>query len=175
MTDILRYPIGPWQAPSSISLEWRARHLEQLAALPAELAAAVSGLTDEQLATPYRPGGWTVRQVVHHVADSHLNGYLRHKFALTEDRPTIKPYDENAWAALPDTHLDVEVSLRLIAALHTRWHLLLRALPSEAFQRRYRHPEAGEMTLDVSLANYAWHGRHHVAHITSLRSREGWD
>ena len=137
---------------------------------------AIRGLNEKQLDTPYRDGGWTVRQVVHHVPDSHLNAYTRVKLALTENAPTIKPYDEAAWAALPDSRsTPIETSLRMLEALHERWTGLLRSMKPEDFQRRFTHPEHGKtFTLDWLVAMYAWHGRHHVAHITSLRERMGW-
>lgn len=175
MTEDLRYPIGPWQPPAGpVSAAWRANHIRDIAELPAQMRAAVAGLSDAQLDTPYRPGGWSVRQVVHHVADSHANGYIRQKLALTEANPTIKPYDEERWAELPDSHLPIDVSLRMIDAIHERWAALLRALPTERFAVPYQHPQSGPQTLDSSLSNYSWHGRHHVAHITELRKREGW-
>lgn len=175
MAPDLRYPIGPWRAPQGeISRDWRDNHIRDIAALPAQMRAAVAGLDEAQLDTPYRPGGWTVRQVVHHVADSHANGYVRQKLALTEANPTIKPYDEARWAELPDSRLPIDVSLRMLDAIHERWVALLRALPAERFSAPYLHPDAGPQTLDSSLSNYSWHGRHHVAHITGLRTREGW-
>jgi uncharacterized damage-inducible protein DinB len=135
----------------------------------------VKGLTDEQLDTPYRSGGWTVRQVVHHVPDSHLNSYVRFKLALTEDNPTIKPYEEGRWAELSDSNsTPVEVSLTLLESLHDRWVRLLRSLTPEQWKRTFRHPELGEMTLEKTLALYAWHGKHHVAHITELRKERSW-
>jgi len=144
-----------------------------IAELPTRLRAAVAGLTDAQLDTPYRPGGWTVRQVVHHVADSHLNAYIRLKFALTEEKPAIKPYDQDAWAGLADSRLPVEMSLATLDGVHARWTGLYRSLTDEQFGRTFRHPEIGTVTLDRQLQMYAWHGRHHVAHITALREREG--
>ena len=139
------------------------------------MRAAVAGLTPEQLDTPYRPGGWTVRQVVHHVPDSHINSYVRFKLALTEEEPTIKPYDEARWAKLADTATTpVEVSLTLLDSLHSRWVPLLQSLTEADFARQFRHPELGMVRLDRNLALYAWHGKHHVAHITSLRERMGW-
>jgi len=175
MTEDLRYPIGPWQPPAGpVSAAWRANHIRDIADLPAQMRAAVAGLDDAQLDTPYRTGGWTVRQVVHHVADSHANGYIRQKLALTEANPTIKPYDEERWAGLPDTTLPIDVSLRMLDAIHERWASLLRALPAERFSAPYQHPQSGPQTLDSSLSNYSWHGRHHVAHITELRKRENW-
>jgi uncharacterized damage-inducible protein DinB len=142
---------------------------------PAKLRAAVRGLSNQQLDTPYREGGWTVRQVVHHVPDSHLNSYIRFKWAMTEDEPTIKPYYEDRWAELQDSKVTpIEVSLTLLESLHQRWMLLLRSFREEDWKRKLRHPELGEMTLDHMLSLYAWHGRHHVAHITSLRERMGW-
>jgi len=139
------------------------------------LRAAVAGLRPEQLDTPYRPGGWTVRQVVHHVPDSHMNSYMRFKLALTEDEPTIKPYDEKLWAELADTPATpVEVSLTLLESMHDRWVRLLRSLQDAHFERQFRHPELGVVRLDRNLALYAWHGKHHVAHITSLRERMSW-
>jgi uncharacterized damage-inducible protein DinB len=171
----LRYPIGKFQPPASVTDAERAVLVDQIAALPAELRSAVSTLDDTQLDTPYREGGWTVRQVVHHVPDSHVNAYTRFKLALTEDVPTIKTYEEAQWAELPEARLaPIGVSLALLEALHHRWVLLLRVLAPAQFARTFRHPELGLMTLDQQIALYAWHGRHHLAHITSLRTRMGW-
>ncbi len=175
MTQDLRYPIGPWVPPKgAVSPAERAGFIADIAALPAQMRAAVAALSNAQLDTPYRPGGWTVRQVVHHVADSHANGYVRQKLALTEQNPVIKPYDEERWAELPDVTLPLDVSLRMLDSIHERWAALLRALPAERFSAQYQHPQSGQQTLDSSLSNYSWHGKHHVAHITSLRQREGW-
>lgn len=175
MTD-LRYPIGTFTPPAPITDEHRRTWLDEIAGAPAALRAAVDGLTAEQIATQYRPDGWTVRQVVHHVADSHLNAYTRFKLTLTEDEPTIKPYDQARWAELGDTHtVPLEVSLTLLDALHQRWVALIRSMTPADFQRRYRHPETGKSyALEDVLGLYAWHGRHHVAHITELRKRNGW-
>jgi len=174
MTD-LRYPIGEFSYPGEETADERRRAIDEIEATPVRLRAAVQGLSPQQLDTPYRPGGWTVRQVVHHVPDSHLNAYTRFKLALTEDEPTIKPYDEARWAELADVRTaPLGVSFRLLEALHQRWVLLLRSLRPEDFRRTLRHPERGVMSLDQTLCYYAWHGRHHVAHITSLRERMGW-
>ena len=175
-TSDLRFPVGRFERPAGpLAPERRARLIDDIAAAPAALRRAVEGLGDAQLDTPYRPGGWTVRQVAHHVPDSHMNAYVRLKLALTEDEPTIKPYDEARWAELADTRdTPVETSLALLDALHRRWVTLLRSLPPQAFARTFRHPEMGVMSLDQLVALYAWHGRHHVAHVTSLREREGW-
>lgn len=174
MTD-LRYPIGKFTYDENLTEDQKRAFLDDVAQAPANLRAAVKGLSETQLDTAYRPGGWTVRQVVHHVPDSHLNSYVRFKLALTEDEPTIKPYAEDRWAELPDTKATpVEVSLVLLESLHDRWVRLLRSLTPEEWKRTFRHPEMGAMTLEKTLALYAWHGRHHVAHITALRSREGW-
>src|SRR5216684_2529580 len=174
MTD-LRYPIGKFSyegPPTPPQIQELLHHIEQA---PSRLRAAVTGLSEQQLETPYRPGGWTVRQVVHHVPDSHLNAYTRFKLALTEDEPTIKPYDEARWAELADVRTaPLGVSFRLLEALHQRWVLLLRSLRPEDYRRTLRHPERGVMSFDQTLCYYAWHGRHHVAHITSLRERMGW-
>jgi uncharacterized damage-inducible protein DinB len=172
----LRYPVGKFKFPDAASEADRAAWLADIERTPAAMRAAVKGLTAAQVDTPYRPDGWTVRQVVHHVPDSHLNAYCRFKLALTEDTPTIKPYDESAWAKLPDTRdTPIEVSLTMLDVLHQRWMILLRRLTADDLKRTFRHPEHGRvLTLDQTLALYAWHGRHHVAHITSLRSREGW-
>ncbi len=149
--------------------------IDQIAAAPVRMREAIARLSPAQLDTPYREGGWTVRQVVHHVPDSHLNSYIRFKLALTEDVPTIKPYDEARWAELSDTHsTPIKTSLAMLDALHDRWVRLLRSMSETDFQRQLRHPELGTMTLDTLLALYSWHGRHHVAHITSLRQRRGW-
>lgn len=171
----LRFPVGKFKIPESLTGAARIAMVEQIAETPAKLRAAVAGLGDSQLDTPYRPGGWTVRQVVHHVPDSHLNSYTRFRLALTEDEPTIKPYREDQWAELPDARtLPVEVSLQLLENLHTRWVTLLRSMNDEQWKRAFRHPDLGTMTLEQSAALYAWHGRHHTAHITSLRDRRGW-
>jgi uncharacterized damage-inducible protein DinB len=174
MTDP-RYPIGKFQPPPSVTDSDRAAFVDQIAALPGDLRAAVSGFDDARLDTPYRDGGWTVRQVVHHVPDSHLNAYTRFKLALTEDRPTIKTYEEAQWAELPEARsAPIGVSLALLDALHQRWVLLLRVLAPGQFARSFRHPDLGLMTLDQLVAMYAWHGRHHVAHISALSSRMDW-
>ena len=176
MTELenLRYPIGRFTPPASSSAAARAEHITALRYLPGNLQAAVSGLTNPQLNTPYRDGGWTVRQLVHHIADSHANAYVRSKLALTEDWPTIKPYDEAAWARLTDSRLPTDCSLAMIAALHERWVALLESLSDSDFERGYVHPENGRQTLATVLALYAWHSRHHTAHIISLRTRENW-
>jgi len=174
MTD-LRYPIGKFTYTGTLTDSQKQDALTEIARTPSNLRSAVKGLGDEQLDTPYRPGGWTVRQVVHHLPDSHLNSYVRFKLALTEDEPTIKPYAEDRWAELADTKATpIEVSLTLLDSLHDRWVRLLRSLTAEDWKRTFRHPEMGVMTLDKTLALYAWHGRHHVTHITALRDREGW-
>lgn len=171
----LQYPVGKFRPQPEWSEAEIAENVAAIAQLPSLLRQAVAGLTDEQLDTPYRPGGWTVRQVVHHLADSHLNSYVRFRLALTEDRPTIKPYDERAWAELPDAKaIPVAVSLQLLEALHERWITLLHSLSPTDRQRVFIHPESGENSLTKAIALYAWHGRHHLAHITSLREREGW-
>jgi uncharacterized damage-inducible protein DinB len=171
----LRYPIGKYEPKTTLTPAERADAIDQIAATPKRLRDAVAGLSQRQFDTPYRPGGWTVRQVVHHIPDSHLNSYIRFKLALTEDEPTIKPYEEALWANLQDSRdTPVEISLTLLEALHHRWDVLLRSLPPEDFSRRLRHPASGTMTLDNMVSHYAWHGRHHVAHINSLREREGW-
>jgi len=175
----LRYPIGKfeWIPPENEEqmATRRVHYIDALAKLPSNMASAVKGLNPERLDTPYRPGGWTVRQVVHHVPDSHLNAYVRFKLALTEHNPTIRPYDEGAWAKLPDSAVTpVEVSLQLLAALHSRWVDLVRSMQPSDFVRTLIHPERGTLTLDHMLAMYAWHSAHHTAHITSLRERMGW-
>jgi hypothetical protein len=174
MSD-LRYPLGRYEAPDPVTAAQRAAWIADLAAAPAALRAAVEGLSDDRLDTPYRPGGWTVRQVVHHVPDSHLNAYCRFKLALTEDAPTIKPYEEARWAELPDSAGPVAPSLDILDGLHARWVALLRAMPEAAWSRTFVHPEHGRaLRLDWTLGLYAWHGKHHTAHVTALRDREGW-
>jgi uncharacterized damage-inducible protein DinB len=174
MSD-LRYPMGTFKYEGELVDEGRRRAIGDIEVAPARLRAALEGLLPQQLDTPYRAGGWTVRQVVHHLADSHMNAYARFRLALTEAEPTIKPYDETRWAELSDARTaPVEISLALLESLHRRWVMLLRSLAPGDFARRFRHPEHGLMTLEKNLALYAWHGRHHVAHITSLRERMGW-
>jgi hypothetical protein len=171
----LRYPIGPFKAVLPVTTELRAASIDAIAGLPPRMREAVAGLDDRQLDTRYRPEGWTVRQVVHHVADSHMNGLIRTKLALTEDTPTIKPYDEKAWSTLSDMTLPIGVSLDLLTAVHTRWVMVLRSMRPDGFSRAFIHPELGaEITLDYHLQNYAWHSHHHLGHITELRRREGW-
>ncbi len=172
--DELQYPIGKfdWQGPMTPAT--RAGAIEAIAALPGEIREAVAGLTATQMATPYRPGGWTLTQVVHHVADSHMNGFNRIKLGLTEDNPTIKPYDEAAYARLADVALAPETSLQLLDALHARWSAVLASMHEAHFQRTIVHPENGRATLDRFVHQYGWHSRHHVSHITGLRQRQGW-
>ena len=171
----LRYPVGKFTLRDALTPAQRAEAIRQIAATPKSLRDAVAGFSREQFNTPYRPGGWTVRQVVHHLPDSHMNSYIRLKLALTENEPTIKTYEENLWAELADSReASVEVSLTLLEALHERWGILLRSMPAEDFSRRLRHPEHGAMSVDNLVSLFAWHGRHHIAHITSLREREGW-
>lgn len=174
MTD-LQFPIGRFKLEGAPTNEDIRRAIDDIAEAPAKLRAAVEGLSPAQLDTPYRPGGWTVRQVVHHVPDSHLNSYCRFKLALTEDEPTIKPYHEDRWAELDDARTaPVEVSLALLEPLHNRWVLMLRLLAPSDFERTFRHPDIGVLSLAKTVCLYAWHGRHHAAHITSLRERLGW-
>jgi hypothetical protein len=174
-TDDLRYPIGRFQLDLEPTPAKQQAWRDAIRALPSELGHALAGLDDTQLDTPYREGGWTLRQVVHHVADSHVNAYVRLRLALTEEDPTIKPYDEARWAELPDARtLPVEVSLTLLTALHARWSALLDTLRGEHYARLLRHPEQGLRNVDWLLQVYAWHGRHHVAHIRALRARQGW-
>lgn len=172
--DNLRYPIGRFSRGDSNAPQIRAAHIDALRQLPARLRASVEGLSDAQLDTPYREGGWTVRQVVHHLADSHVNSVVRFKLALTEDWPTVKTYDEAAWARLSDSNQPIDGSLVFIDALHARWVALLESLSDADFQKGFNHPASGRQTLADSLALYAWHGRHHTAHITGLRERMRW-
>jgi uncharacterized damage-inducible protein DinB len=177
MNDELRYPVGRFEPPASVTPADRAGFIDVIANAPARMRAAVAGLDDSQLDAPYRPGGWTVRQVVHHVPDSHMNAYVRFRLALTEPNPVIRPYNEADWAQLPDARSGpVAYSLALLESLHARWVALLRAMTDEDFARTYRHPDQPGRDLPLSevLANYAWHSRHHVAHITRLRDRMGW-
>ena len=172
--DVLRFPTGRFHRPASLDADARERAIDIIARTPARLRDAVRGLTTEQIETPYRPGGWTVRQVVHHVPDSHMNAFIRFKLALTENVPTIKPYEESEWAKLADTRLPLETSLTLLDAVHERWLAILRAMTPTDFERELIHPESGRQRLDQVLALYAWHGPHHTAHVTSLRERMGW-
>jgi len=174
MTDP-RFPIGKFHYEGVPSEEQRDKFIADIAQTPLTLRAAVEGLSEPQLDTPYREGGWTVRQVVHHVPDSHMNAYIRFKLALTEDEPTIKPYAEDRWAELADTKsTPVDASLVMLDSLHQRWVELLRSLEPNDWKRQFRHPERGVVSLEMNLAMYAWHGRHHVAHVTELRRQMGW-
>lgn len=173
--ETLRFPTGRFVAVATSEPQQRERWRDAVAGTPARLRAAVEGLDEDQLDTPYRNGGWTVRQVVHHVVDSHVNAYVRFKLGLTEEGPAIKPYDEAAWAELPDGRSpDIETSLVLLEALHRRWVRVIDGMEEADFARRLLHPEIGEITLDTLLQLYAWHGPHHVAHVTGLRERRGW-
>lgn len=173
--DPLRYPVGRFTRKPSIDASERAALIDAIDATPEQMAAAVLNLSPQQLDTPYREGGWTVRQVVHHVVDSHMNAYIRMRLAATEDNPPIKAYDENQWAQLADSRgAPIELSVPFLAALHARWVWWLRTLNDSTFARGIVHPERGAMTIDDLLQLYGWHGRHHVAHITSLRDRMGW-
>jgi hypothetical protein len=170
----LRYPVGCFVAPAVISPNERTGAIATLAELPEKLRNAVDGLSLAQLRTPYRGDGWTVLQTVHHIADSHMNAFIRVKLSLTEDWPTVKPYDEAAWAKLHDVAAPVEWSLELIESLHARWVMLLQSLDDQQWKRGCNHPQSGPMTVELATLTYAWHSRHHVAHITHLRIREDW-
>jgi hypothetical protein len=174
MTEDFRYPLGKFDWSVVPDVKLRRPAIAAIADLPVRMREAVEGLTDRQLDTAYRPDGWTVRQVVHHVVDSHTNGFLRTKFALTEDTPAIKAYDEKSWALLADARLPIDVSLAILDGLHARWTAIWRSLDAAQWLRAYRHPEHDIVTLDQQVQGYAWHSRHHVAHITELRRREGW-
>ncbi len=170
-----KFPIGKFNGQPPANEQERQKFLRDIEETPSNLRTAIKGLSEQQLNTPYREGGWTVRQVIHHVPDSHLNSYIRFKWALTEDEPTIKPYYEDRWAELPDSrNTPVEVSLTLLDSLHQRWTTLLHSFSNEDWKKSFRHPELGVVSLEKALALYAWHGRHHVAHITALRERMGW-
>ena len=169
-----RYPIGDFNPPAVITPDMRRPAIDVIAALPAQMRDAVRGLSESQLDTPYRPGGWTVRQLVHHVADSHMNGFIRLKLALTEANPTIKPYEQDEFAKLDDMRLPIDISLALLDGLQARWAAVWTSMTPDQFARTFDHPELGIVTLDRHLQHYAWHSRHHVAHITRLREREGW-
>jgi hypothetical protein len=171
----LRYPIGPFQFPERVDPVQRRLYVAQIGDAPAQLRVAVAGLSDEQLNTPYRPAGWTVRQLVHHLPDSHLNSYVRFRLALTEDNPTVKAYQEDRWAELADARTGPpEPSLQLLESLHARWIALLSSLTETEWNRTFQHPEVGLVRLEQNAALYAWHGRHHIAHIMLLRERMGW-
>jgi uncharacterized damage-inducible protein DinB len=173
--DPARYPVGKFEMPSSFTEADRKSRLTDIEALPRKMREAVKDLSQQQLDTPYREGGWTVRQVVHHVPDSHMNALIRFKLALTEDIPTIKPYKEAEWAKLADAQMPVDVSLNLLDAVHARWVAILKAMTPEQWARQFTHPEMGKtVSLDQTLALYSWHSRHHLAHITELKKRKGW-
>jgi uncharacterized damage-inducible protein DinB len=170
-----RYPIGKYAYDGPLSPEQRTKLIDDIAHAPDALRAAVQGLSPQQIETPYREGGWTVRQVTHHVPESHMNAYIRFKLALTEDSPTIKPYMEDRWAKLADVEsTPLEVSLTLLDSVHQRWVCLLNSLQPQDWKRTFTHPEMGSVSLEKSLALYSWHGKHHVAHITELRKKMGW-
>lgn len=174
MSEDLSYPIGKFDKNFEFTPELKRKFISEIERLPANIKNAVSDLKDEQLDTPYRPEGWTVRQTVHHVADSHLNSFVRFKLALTEDAPTIRPYYEDRWAELADSDLPIDASIKIIEGVHTRWTFLLNEMTDADFQKKLIHPESGEWTLGRMLGLYAWHSRHHTAHITNLRERNGW-
>ena len=171
----LRYPIGKFEWTANPDADQLHRWIDEIADAPARLHSAVRGLSPGQLDTPYRPGGWTVRQLVHHVPDSHMNCYVRFRLALTEQEPAVKSYDEGLWAELPDSRTaPVELSLSLLESLHARWVALLRSLTPADWQRAFRHPDLGSVTLALTAGSYAWHSRHHTAHVTCLRQRMDW-
>ena len=170
-----RYPIGKFSFDGPLTTDQKKQYLNDIEQTPGRLRTAVRGLSDQQLNTPYREGGWTVRQLAHHVPDSHMNAYIRFKLALTEDEPTIRPYMEDRWAELPESkQAPIDVSLALLDSLHQRWTLVLRNIPDADWKRTFRHPEMGLLSLEKTLALYAWHGKHHVAHVTALREKMGW-
>jgi len=174
MSEDLRFPLGTFDKTIEITPKLREEFIRTISQLPENLGKAISGLSDEQLETPYRPEGWTVRQTVHHFADSHLNAYTRFKLALTEEVPTIRPYAEDRWAELADSKMPIDVSLKIIEGVHARWTTLLESMSDEDFQKQLNHPDSGSWTLEKMLGLYEWHSRHHTAHITKLRERNDW-
>lgn len=170
----LRYPIGKFQYNEEEVINSRDKFINEIATLAEKLTAVLNNLTEEQLNTPYREGGWTIKQVVHHLADSHMNSFIRFKLALTENNPVIKPYDENLWAELSDSKIPINLSLDLINSLHQRWVILLNSMTATDYQKNLTHPEIGQLDLNKCLALYAWHGNHHTAHIAFLKERNGW-
>ncbi len=175
MTDDLRYPVGLCEWPAEVSAEEKRRNLRDITELPVKLREAVAGLAPQHLDIPYREGGWTIRQIVHHLPDSHMNSYVRFKLALTEDQPTIKPYDEKLWAEIPEARTaPIEISLDMVDALHGRWSLMLQNMTDDDFERSIFHPEIGALKLKSLVAGYGWHCRHHVAQIVATRRRMGW-
>lgn len=174
MSEDLSYPIGKFDRNFKFTDKLKTQFINDVREVPQKITAAIENLNDEQLDTPYRPDGWTIRQTVHHVADSHLNSIIRFKLALTEDVPTIRPYYEERWAELADSSLPLDASLKMLEGLHSRWTTLLEAMSEKDFERKLLHPDSGEWSLAQMLGLYAWHGRHHTAHITKLREREGW-
>lgn len=174
MSDDLRYPVGKFDSDFEVTNDLRRQFIDTISGLPEKLNEAVKNLSDAQLDTPYRPGGWTIRQVVHHIADSHLNSLCRFKLALTEDFPTIRPYYEDRWAELEDSKLPVDVSMKIIEGVHSRWAEILNSMSDDDYRRKLNHPESGEWTLEKFLGMYDWHCRHHLAHITKLAERENW-
>ena len=174
MSEDLSFPIGKYDKDLEITPEQRKQFIREIAELPEDLRKAVKNLTDEQLDSPYRPAGWTARQVVHHVGDSHMNSLIRFKLALSEDNPTIRPYAEDLWAETAEYKMPVEVSLNLIDSIHRRWATLLDSMSDEDFARTLNHSETGIWTLESLLGMYAWHGKHHTAHINNLKKRNDW-
>ena len=170
-----RYPIGKFDIKINVTKEMRSELIKTLETLPSQLRTEVENLSEQQLDKPYRDGGWTVRHVIHHIPDSHINSQVRFKLALTEDNPTIKTYEEHLWAELQDTfNTPIDVSLNLLESLHKRWAILLNSLTDEQFEKTFQHPEWGKVSLSTSLAMYAWHSKHHLAHITELKNKMGW-
>ncbi len=174
MSEDLRFPIGKFDKNFEVTPELRQQCIQTISDLPKNLKSATDSLSDEQLDTPYRPEGWSVRQTIHHVADSHLNAYIRFKLAMTEDAPTIRPYYEDRWAELADSQMPIDVSMKIIEGVHSRWTNMLNSMSDEDFKKLLIHPESGEWTLEKMLGLYDWHSKHHTAHITKLRERENW-
>lgn len=174
MSEDLRFPIGKFERIADVTAEMRAKLIGEIASLPSQVRAAVDGLSEDQIDTQYRPDGWTVRQVVHHIPDSHSHAFIRFKWALTEEAPAIKAYYEDRWAELGDAKMPIENSLDLLDAFHIRWVALLNSMSESDFSRKLVHPETGEWKLSEMLTLYVWHGKHHAAHITKLRERNGW-
>ena len=174
MSEDVRFPIGKFDKNIEVTPQMRKLFIQTITDLPKNLHEAVDDLSDEQLDTPYRPDGWTVRQTVHHIADSHINSFIRFKLALTEHAPTIRPYYEDRWAELADSEMPIDVSMKIIEGIHSRWANLLHSMTDEDFNKPLKHPDSGDWTLETMLGLYDWHSKHHTAHITKLRERENW-